>query len=69
MFLQIRVDERGRVTHACVTRGLDAERDAEAIIVVKRWRYAPATLSRPADGRPAGTPIPIAITVVVPTGS
>ena len=69
VILEIRIDERGRVTHACVLRGLSPEIDAEAIAVAKRWRYAPATLARPADGRPVGTPIPIAITVVVPVSA
>jgi TonB family protein len=65
VILDIRIDERGRVTHACVVRGLDPEIDAEAITIVKRWRYIPAALAHPEGGHPTGTPIPIAITVAV----
>jgi hypothetical protein len=45
-----------------------AAADSAAIAAVRTWRYEPAALAKPQDGKPVGTPIPVAITVAVPIG-
>jgi TonB family protein len=65
VILDVRIDERGRVSDACVLRGIGSGVDQEAIAAVLTWRYEPAALARPQNGRPVGTAVPIAITVAV----
>jgi|SRR6516162_2428965 TonB family protein len=65
VILNVRVDERGRVTDACVLRGISPRVDTKAIAAVMTWRYEPAALARPQDGKPVGTAVPIAMTVTV----
>jgi len=65
MILNVRIDEHGRVTDACVLRGISPRVDTKAIAAVLTWRYEPAALARPQNGKPVGTPVPIAITVAV----
>jgi TonB family protein len=65
VILNVRIDEHGRVTDACVLRGISPRVDTKAIAAVMTWRYEPAALARPQDGKPVGTPVPIAITVIV----
>ena len=68
VILEVRIDEHGCVTDSCVRHGLRADVDAEARAAVLQWRFEPAALARPADGRSVGTPVPIVITVAVPIG-
>ena len=65
VILNVRIDEHGRVTDACVLRGISPRVDTKAIAAVMTWRYEPATLARPQGGHAVGTPVPIAITVTV----
>src|SRR5262249_52303709 len=52
VILTVRIDEHGRVTDACVRRGISSRVDARAIAAVMAWRYEPAALARPQDGKP-----------------
>jgi TonB family protein len=65
VILNVRIDEHGRVTDACVLRGISPRADTKVIAAVMTWRYEPAALARPQEGNAAGTPVPIAITVAV----
>lgn len=65
VILSVRIDERGRVTDACVLRGMSEAIDKQAVAAVLTWRYEPAALARPQSGKAIGTPVPIAISVAV----
>jgi TonB family protein len=65
VILNVRIDEHGRVTDACVLRGINTAVDTKANAAVMTLRYEPAALARPQNGKPVGTPVPIAIVVTV----
>jgi len=39
-----RIDEKGKVTSACVLRGVRADVDAAALVALKKWTFRPARL-------------------------
>ena len=55
-----RINEKGKVTSACVLRGVGAAVDAAALDGLKRWTFLPARLKQPPH-----TPVPLVQTVTV----
>jgi hypothetical protein len=55
-----RIDEKGKVTSACVLRGVRPDVDAAALAVLRQWTFRPARLKEPPH-----TAVPLVQTVAV----
>jgi len=67
--VEVRIDESGRVTEACMLRGVTPEADRRVAEVVRSWRFESPRLIEAVDWRgrrwEAGAAVPIFMTVTV----
>jgi homoserine/homoserine lactone efflux protein len=67
--VEVRIDEHGAVTDACLRRGVRPDVDPRVLDAVRAWQFEPPRLSAPAgtgDQRlEAGTAVPVIMTVTV----
>jgi TonB family protein len=70
--VEVRIDATGRVTEACVLRGVDAAIDRRVLAAVHAWRFEPPRLTAAVNTRErnwkAGDAVPIFMTVTVRLG-
>jgi len=71
--VEVRISEQGRVTEDCLLRGIRTDVDTRVLAAVRAWQFDPPRLKFEAtvgnERLPAGTTVPIFMTVFVKVGT